>query len=128
MALTIERPSDIEADLVAQSRAHGLDLPQFVSTCSANTCVCGHDLLFRRLSRLPRGANQPTDYLIHRLFPMTQSAAKAFMAIAEDDHPAPGGWDARLMKKHGFWVFHTGQLLPASVTGEMQQHVREEAA
>jgi hypothetical protein len=30
MTVTIELPSDIEADLVAQARAHGLDLPQFV--------------------------------------------------------------------------------------------------
>ena len=30
MTLTIELPSDIEAGLVAQARAHGLELPQYV--------------------------------------------------------------------------------------------------
>lgn len=30
MTVTIELPSDIEADLVAQARSHGLDLPQYV--------------------------------------------------------------------------------------------------
>ncbi len=30
MTVTIELPSDIEADLVAQARAQGLDLPQYV--------------------------------------------------------------------------------------------------
>src|ERR1022692_2458497 len=82
------------------------------STCSVNTCVCVRDLLFRRLSRLPRGANQPADYLIHRLFPMTQSAAKASMAIADDDHPSPDVWDRPLTKKHGVWVFRIEQPCP----------------
>ena len=30
MTVTIELPSDIEAHLVAQARAHGLELPQYV--------------------------------------------------------------------------------------------------
>jgi Post-segregation antitoxin CcdA len=30
MTVTIELPSEIEADLVAQARAHGLDLSQYV--------------------------------------------------------------------------------------------------
>ena len=30
MTVTIQLPSDIEADLVAQARAQGLDLPQYV--------------------------------------------------------------------------------------------------
>ena len=30
MTVTIQLPSDIEADLVAQARAHGLELPQYV--------------------------------------------------------------------------------------------------
>jgi hypothetical protein len=30
ITMTIELPSDIEADLVAQARAHGLDLPRYV--------------------------------------------------------------------------------------------------
>jgi hypothetical protein len=30
MTVAIELPADIAADLVAQARAHGLDLPQFV--------------------------------------------------------------------------------------------------
>lgn len=30
MTVTIQLPSDIEADLTAQARAHGLDLPQYV--------------------------------------------------------------------------------------------------
>jgi hypothetical protein len=30
MTVTIELPSDIEADLVARARDHGLDLPQYV--------------------------------------------------------------------------------------------------
>ncbi len=30
MTVTIELPSDIEAELVAQARAHGLDLSQYV--------------------------------------------------------------------------------------------------
>jgi AbrB family looped-hinge helix DNA binding protein len=31
-----------------------------------------------------------------------------------------------LTKEHGVWVFHSGQPLPASVTDEMLQRVREE--
>ena len=31
-----------------------------------------------------------------------------------------------LTKEHGIWVFHSGQPLPASVTHEMLQLVREE--
>jgi len=31
-----------------------------------------------------------------------------------------------LTKEHGVWVFHTGQPLPASVTDEMLQKIREE--
>ena len=31
-----------------------------------------------------------------------------------------------LTKEHGVWVFHTGQPLPASVTDEMLQRIREE--
>ena len=31
MTLTIDLPPDIEADLVADARAHGLDLPQYVA-------------------------------------------------------------------------------------------------
>ena len=30
MTVTIQLPSDIEADLVAQARDHGLELPQYV--------------------------------------------------------------------------------------------------
>jgi hypothetical protein len=30
MTVTIQLPSDIEADLIAQARAQGLDLPQYV--------------------------------------------------------------------------------------------------
>jgi hypothetical protein len=30
MTVTIDLPPDIEADLVAQARAHGLDLPHYV--------------------------------------------------------------------------------------------------
>lgn len=30
MTLTIQLPSDVEADLIAQARAQGLDLPQYV--------------------------------------------------------------------------------------------------
>jgi len=30
MTVTINLPSDIEADLVAQARAHGLELPEYV--------------------------------------------------------------------------------------------------
>jgi hypothetical protein len=30
MTVTIQLPSDIEADLVAQARNHGLELPQYV--------------------------------------------------------------------------------------------------
>lgn len=30
MTVTIQLPSDIEADLIAQARAHGLDLSQYV--------------------------------------------------------------------------------------------------
>ena len=31
-----------------------------------------------------------------------------------------------LTKEHGVWVFHSGQPLPASVTGEIVQQIREE--
>jgi AbrB family looped-hinge helix DNA binding protein len=31
-----------------------------------------------------------------------------------------------LTKKHGVWVFHSGQPLPASATDEMLQLIREE--
>jgi AbrB family looped-hinge helix DNA binding protein len=31
-----------------------------------------------------------------------------------------------LTKEHGVWVFHTGQPLPASVTDEMLQRIRED--
>jgi AbrB family looped-hinge helix DNA binding protein len=31
-----------------------------------------------------------------------------------------------LTKEHGVWVFHTGQPLPASVTDEIVQQIREE--
>ena len=31
-----------------------------------------------------------------------------------------------LTKEHGVWVFHSGQLLPASATDEMLQQIREE--
>jgi len=31
-----------------------------------------------------------------------------------------------LTKEHGVWVFHSGQPLPASVTDEMLQRIREE--
>ena len=31
-----------------------------------------------------------------------------------------------LTKEHGVWVFHTGQPLPAAVTDEMLQRIREE--
>lgn len=30
MTVTIELPSDVEADLVSRARAHGLELPQYV--------------------------------------------------------------------------------------------------
>jgi len=31
-----------------------------------------------------------------------------------------------LTKEHGVWVFHAGQLLPASATDDMLRHLREE--
>ncbi len=31
-----------------------------------------------------------------------------------------------LSKEHGIWVFRTGQVLPASATGEMLRQIRQE--
>ena len=38
MTVTIEVPSDIEADLVAQARTHGIDPRQLLERLLANTC------------------------------------------------------------------------------------------
>jgi hypothetical protein len=105
MTLTIELPTDIEADLVAEARTHGLETPQYVEHLPANRFLRGRDLPFHRPSAPPHGVNQPAAFRTRRLLRMTQSAAKASTAIAEDDHPSR------------YEAFGSGSLQSLGITG-----------
>jgi hypothetical protein len=82
MTVTIHLPSDIEADLVAQARDHGLELPQYVESL-----LRGQVPPFHRPSGPLPGGSQPVTSPIRRLFRMTRSAAKVSMAMTGDEHP-----------------------------------------
>ena len=60
MTVTIELPSDIEADLVARLGRRALICPSTSSICSANRFPRGRDPPFHRRSRPSRGVNRPS--------------------------------------------------------------------
>jgi len=72
MTVTINLPSDLEASLVAQARAHGLDLPQYVE-----------HLLREQVPVQAGSALSPAE----RATAWRESTAKAYMAIGVDEHP-----------------------------------------
>jgi hypothetical protein len=83
MTVTINLPANIEADLVAQARTRGLELPQYVELCYENRFLRRRDLPYPPPSGPPHGANPPAAFRTRLLFRMTPSAARACTPIAE---------------------------------------------
>ena len=86
MTVTIELPSDIEADLVAQARAQGLDLPEFVERLLSGQIPMRTD---PRLSppELAEAWRQSTHGL-PRTPPLSDEAVSREASTATNEHPA----------------------------------------
>lgn len=87
MTVTIHLPSDIEADLIAQARAQGLDLPQYVEHVFRGHVPARTVSATSPADRAPACASPRAAFLAQLLFPMTPSAVRAYTAIAVDEHP-----------------------------------------
>ena len=69
MTVTIQLPSDIEAEPVAQARAQGLDLPKYVARVLREQVPCGRSAFWLTpISEFWNAATRPTIRVLHRTF------------------------------------------------------------
>ena len=87
MTVTIHLPSDIEADLVAQARDHGLELPQYVESLLREQVSPRAGSALSPRERAAAWRESTRDLPTPSLFRMTQSAAKVSTAMMGDEHP-----------------------------------------
>jgi hypothetical protein len=83
MTVTIQLPSDIEADLVAKARAQGLDLPQYVEHVLREQVPSRTGAALSPAERAEAWRQSTRDLRTPLSSPTMPSPAKTFTAIAD---------------------------------------------